>query len=376
MPVPTKNVITFTIPKDIHACSVDYVLRAMGTHSIMFNTVAVPSGEHITVKYWNDRPVLRIGGFECRADEITATWNRRFSRIFSLPANIHPADVKYIRESSNAVLTGLLCLLDDRFPVNPVGSARFHSNKLNQLRLAQVAGFQVPKTLISNSFDDIDSFLGAVGDACVKPYRTQGWKTDDGDLHSVTTRIDRTMKFDRASYEIAPHIFQQYIAKKAEYRLTVFGNYSAAIRIDTQALKGHSLTDWRFSPAYLAHLSPCDLPEPIVAAARRLLSMLGLRFGSFDIAETADGDYFFFEVNEAGQWLWKESHCPDCRMLQPFCEYLLSADDDFIWDRRRASAEFDVSTVYAAVERDGRYTALMSADFPDDAEFTANEQTT
>lgn len=121
-------------------------------------------------------------------------------------------------------------------------------------------------------------------------------------------------------------------------------------------------------------MEPCDLPDEVIRSLRRVLSMLGLRFGAFDIAETADGEYVFFEVNEAGQWLWQEIHCPECRILQPFCEFLLNASDNFYWDPSRNSIEYSAAEVCRYLEGDPRYNDQSSEKFPDEEVRVSDER--
>ena len=53
------------------------------------------------------------------------------------------------------------------------------------------------------------------------------------------------------------------------------------------------------------------------------MASLGLKFGCFDFIVTPDGEYVFLEVNEAGQFLWIEGHCPELKMLSEFCHFIL-----------------------------------------------------
>lgn len=194
----------------------------------------------------------------------------------------------------------------------------------------------------------------------MKGYYSQGWLTDEGIRHAITTRLSPKDLTDPAPCEIMPHIYQEYIRKKAEYRLTLFGGHACAVAIDSASLKGSAESDWRANVSYLDNLQLASLPDDVIGAARRLMTALGLRFGTMDIAETLDGDFVFFEVNEQGNWLWTENHCPDCVLLQPFCEYLASANDRYVWDPKRRSMELSANEVSKAIREDSRYKSLLS----------------
>lgn len=368
-----RDILIFVNCTESHACSVAHVLSELGHRPTIINTTKVPNGEHLSVDYRSDRPLLKAGAFCGTIDQVWSSWNRRFSRMYSLPGNLHPADRTHVRNSTHGVVNGILQLLDDRFPVNPIGAARITSNKLAQLEAARRVGFRIPRTLVSNRFDDISAFVSSTGDACVKAYYAQGWMTDEGAFQAVTTRIRSADLGDPAAHEVAPHFYQEYIRKKCEYRLTIFGQYAAVVRINSSELEGNAATDWRATPAYLDTLTVHALPESVIKAARQLLDLLGLRFGTLDIAETYDGDLVFFEVNEAGQWLWQELHCPDCRLLQPFCEYLIAADDGFRWDAKQFRPEFDAAAICKLLDDDPRFQ--VEEEYPDQVIHVADERT-
>jgi len=103
-----------------------------------------------------------------------------------------------------------------------------------------------------------------------------------------------------------PMIFQEYIEKKYEYRVTVVGREVYACRIDSQAAGGETAIDWRrynipTTPHFVA-----DLDQELQAKLVRLVHDLGLTFGAVDLVENPDGEFFFLEVNGMGQWLWIE----------------------------------------------------------------------
>lgn len=368
------STIIFTNNEDPHAFAVDYVLRQLGHSSHIVNTADIPNGQSITIKYGDGDPIIGGNGFTLRLGEVKSSWNRRNSRMFSMPSYAHPADFEYIRTNSAAMVSGFIALLDERFAVNPLSAVRIQSNKLLQLKAAQMSGIRIPRTIVSNNVGDITVFMSEVGSTCVKPYYTYGWKTNDGIRQAITARIDIGEIADPESFKIVPSIYQEYISKKAEYRLTIFGGFHSAVKIDSSSLKGLANVDWRADPSYLAFIIPAALPDNLVNRCRAILKTLGLRFGTFDIGETFDGEFVFFEVNEAGQWLWKELQCPDCKMLQPFCEYLISADDSYTWDNSRWSSEFSADVVTSAILEDERYKNMFGRPSPDQTSHLADER--
>ena len=92
------------------------------------------------------------------------------------------------------------------------------------------------------------------------------------------------------------------IPGSADLRVTVVGDelFAAAASLDdaTYAL------DIRFNPgiAYRPH----SLPGDVEASILRLMQSLRLEYGALDLRLTPDGQYVFFEINPAGQFLYVE----------------------------------------------------------------------
>jgi glutathione synthase/RimK-type ligase-like ATP-grasp enzyme len=49
-----------------------------------------------------------------------------------------------------------------------------------------------------------------------------------------------------------------------------------------------------------------ELPENLENQIRLLMRHLGLTYGCLDFIQTKDDEFYFLEVNPAGQWLWIE----------------------------------------------------------------------
>jgi len=86
--------------------------------------------------------------------------------------------------------------------------------------------------------------------------------------------------------------------------------YPAAIR----SVAGNGLVDFRMTVGD-AQLSSEVLPKAISDGLLALLERLGLVYGAIDMRRTPDGEYYFFEVNTAGEFLFIED-----RTGQPIAE--------------------------------------------------------
>ncbi|MBO0794500.1 MAG: hypothetical protein J2P36_26600, partial [Ktedonobacteraceae bacterium] len=70
-----------------------------------------------------------------------------------------------------------------------------------------------------------------------------------------------------------------------------------------EAPKGN--TDFRTDYPRLTH-TPYQLPAVLEQACINLVALLGLHYGAIDIIREKSGEYYFLEINPAGQYHWIE----------------------------------------------------------------------
>jgi glutathione synthase/RimK-type ligase-like ATP-grasp enzyme len=120
----------------------------------------------------------------------------------------------------------------------------------------------------------------------------------------------------------APVIFQEYI-EGVDLRITVIGNSIFAAEIDAQETSYP--VDMRMVIGE-AHIRPVELPPKVQKKILELQRRLGLYYGAIDMRRTPQGDYVFFEVNPAGQWLFVEERT-QLPISQAIADYLAEMDD-------------------------------------------------
>ena len=129
-----------------------------------------------------------------------------------------------------------------------------------------------------------------------KPFlaATQSWRE---------TRIIGPEDLERLDLvRFAPVIFQHYI-DGVDLRVTVVGEQVFAAEIDARG------TAYPFDMRMVigeAQVRPVELPRSVQDALLALQRRLGLDYGAIDLRRTDAGEFFFLEVNPAGQWLFVE----------------------------------------------------------------------
>lgn len=212
---------------------------------------------------------------------------------------------KFAQQESQEALSGLWRTLDCFWMSHP-DAINKASYKPWQLKVAQQIGFQVPISLISNSETIVRQFQKDCGGRIIaKPLYSGLMETAEGTKVIFSTPIDNMDLTDYSSIELAPVLFQEYIAKEIELRITVIGNSIFATEIDSQAVKAAE-HDWRRAAPSALRFRSVQLPAIIADNCIKLVSQLGLTFGAIDMIKTPSGKYVFLEVNPNGQWGWLE----------------------------------------------------------------------
>lgn len=186
--------------------------------------------------------------------------------------------------------------------VNPLTNHELTSYKPRQLKLAIEVGLSIPETVISNCIEDVAELFLRHASVIYKSLSSFVIPPD----HIIyTTKISKEelLKSER-SFKAAPGIFQEYVEKKHELRVTVVGEQVFVVSIDSQA-SSETATDWRrdqLRPMYEVN----ELSSQTLQSLRLFHEKAGLVYGAYDFIVTKDGREIFLECNPGGQWLWLE----------------------------------------------------------------------
>ena len=281
-------------------------MQRRGVPYFRFNTEDFPHATRTSLRFDSEgiSGDLATTKGTLRLEDIHSVWFRR--PLMPTPAReiVEPRARRFSCVESHEYIEGLWKTMDC-FWVSRPDRIRTAESKLLQLKVAQQLGFSIPKTLVTSDPDEAREFLAGTNKAVYKPLRQSRLEYEQGTMLVFTNvvRDFHASELERVKY--APCLFQEYVPKRLELRLTVFGTEVFATEIHSQATE-HAKDDWRRSPARALPHRTHALPHDVKARCIRLLKRLGLAFGAIDMVLTPQGEYVFLEINPNGQWAWIE----------------------------------------------------------------------
>ncbi|MEV2276531.1 ATP-grasp ribosomal peptide maturase [Nocardiopsis sp. NPDC049922] len=243
--------------------------------------------------------LLRLEQREVLLEEITSVYYRR-----PTPHRAHPSlpsgERRWSEREAVAGFGGVLTALGRPWVNHPNRNAAA-AHKPHQLAAAARAGLSVPESLITNITDAARHFTCARRETV---YKSMTGAPDTGGGTGPNTALYTTRVTEE---EITPgvaataHLFQTWVDKAYEVRITVVGPRLFAARIDAGSARAH--TDWRSDYRSLSYRL-VEPPRHVAVAVRRLMSDLHLTYGALDFVVTPEGRWVFLELNPNGQWGW------------------------------------------------------------------------
>ena len=232
--------------------------------------------------------------------EIKSIWFRRtkLPNFDSVPVEFQ----NFLLSEYDCFLKNIFEIMDAKWLSKPYNIYRAE-NKLYQLKLAKEIGFTIPKTLVTNNKEKIKDFYYESNSRIVlKPFYSSKVFHNNKSKFLFTNILKEEHLLNLEQFDLTPTIFQQYIEKEKEFRITVVGQNVFVASVNSQS-NVKTKVDWRKDDL---KFSKDILPPEIESKSIQMVKDLGLLFGAIDIIKGKDGEYYFLEINPNGQWVWIE----------------------------------------------------------------------
>ena len=310
-------------------------------HATTVEKAANDYGLKCSIHSWHEVPTLAAASFSINADrehsywrsarspsvqsvEPDVVWSRRFLDR-PLPEEAHKDDVDFIALQTRTFQRNWLygSLRNARW-INPPIAASAADCKMLQLSIAHQLGISLPSTLVSNDPQLIRDFYNqhANHGVIAKPLAWFLWHEGNELFIPYTSEVHKDNLRENLPMQMCPMIYQSQIRKDFELRITILGDEIIPAKLLSQTGDERTSVDTRDSTLPQdVKVEPYTLPKNIEEKLRALVKKLDLSFAQIDMAVTPLGEHIFFEVNEAGQWLWIEERCPDIKLLSRFISF-------------------------------------------------------
>jgi hypothetical protein len=321
-----EMILILTAPDDEHADHVASKLRERDACFVRFNPAQFPREAEISLSYspsGRENYILRVGEEQVDLNGLRAVWYRRPEPPVAHSEIGDDLVRDFAKQECKTFLQDLWNSLDCLWLPGPPSTDRQAQLKASQLKVAGELGFELPPTLITNSAADLLDFYNLHNGAIVSKLAGFSFSETVGATFSRYTELvtKRDIAYARA-VGYCPMIFQAYVPKRFELRITVVGRQVFAAEIHSQA-SNHTRHDWRRYDDYQTPYFPHELPRDLELRCVRLVEQLGLCYGAIDMVLAPDGRYVFLEINPNGQYLWIEEET-GLPISDAICELLIT----------------------------------------------------
>lgn len=304
-----SRVLIFTNELDTTVDLVLSELVSFGAEGVRWNTENFPTASSLAMDPYESFAVITDSGRHFNLSEGFAVYVRRPEAArYRGEIQIESTHERFARAESTAAMAEVYDLLRehaDRWIGDPKVT-KAAEGKLAQIRAAASIGFEVPRTLLCNSPEAASDFIAkSDGPVVAKTIRSPLVDMNNGLLAytHMLTNDDLNLLQD---LNLAPVIFQNYIEKSFEVRVTCVGNTFVPVAIYSQAVAGARF-DWRrVNYTDLQH-ELIDMPLEITNRCEAYLRHFDLNFGAFDFIVKPSGQWVFLECNPNGEWAWMQA---------------------------------------------------------------------
>ena len=287
---------------DPHVAKIYSLLKKKGEHPIVLNPF---KGSENSISCTYDSLSIQINAQDNTVEikRIKSVWWRLKPNLTSIPKTQEEFErTKFLHREWQLTLEPLKYFLNECFWINRRETDALCRNKPYQLHMAKEEGFKIPKGIISNNSNDVQKRISGFKQVVYKPLSYYIVPPDRILYSSIMTKDE--VKQKSQNIEQAPCIFQEYIDKDFELRITIVGKKVFPIKIQSQ--QNHATKfDWRKDQINVDY-EIFDLPDKIEQKLLHLHQKFEVFFGAYDFIVDPQGEYYFLEVNPAGQWLWME----------------------------------------------------------------------
>ncbi|QQZ58951.1 hypothetical protein JI735_19680 [Paenibacillus sonchi] len=238
----------FSIHDDFHAYIIsDALKKGFNTKAYIFEVDQVAGDEGLSFyadkNKYNNMYLTDNNKEAINIRDLDKIWWRRRSKNQLISSQIENESHKdFINiETFEALMGGITNVFEGEW-INGIHETETATNKLIQMKTAELCGFNLPKTIVTQSKTDLLNFVNEINTSLIiKPMR--GTRTTT--LRAM--KIDKSDLKDDLDITMCPTMYQEYIEGTRHFRVHCFGNEITTVLIETEEVDWRILRNCKFS---------------------------------------------------------------------------------------------------------------------------------
>jgi len=286
---------------DPHIQGITKELKKIREKFVVLDSFSSTDNFHVKFSKGISEGAIQINSKLINLENVKSIWNTSPLRI-KLSPSLKKETINFVRAEWTEGIHSLWNSIDTKW-VNHPESILNAVNRLKLLQLGTKTGLKTPKTIVTNNPDTLRNFFEECnGNIIAKTLHSSEGLPEDKMI--FTTKISKKDLKMAKQLKYAPCMFQEYIPKDTEFRVTIIGKkiHSAEIQSQKSEKTKH---DWRqYDDFKNTPYTKSELPKKVSNSLLKLMKILNLEFGAADLIKTPDNDFVFLEVNPNGRWWW------------------------------------------------------------------------
>lgn len=242
-------------------------------------------------------------------DNVNSVWYRR-PQPLKLPEGrrFEKGEQAHTLSEWSAAIEGFLSHIPTHYWINHPRNNASASSKLEQLSRAKKFGLTIPRTLVTQFFQEVIQFWTECnGKIVIKPishgYIERDNPQEDTVIFTNEFTLDK-LKENREVLYLCPTLFQEKVKKICDVRVNVIDNEVIATAIYASERDKLQTIDIRRNNMQYVRYKSIKLPYSLKISLLDICRSYNLRFAAIDMAVDTDYKWLFFEINPNGQWAW------------------------------------------------------------------------
>jgi len=249
--------------------------------------------------------------------EITSLWYRRpYKGIEDFYRPIVEGKSVFLKNICNKQLKSHYTILKDlivEFNSKKKVLGSYNITGLNKpivLMQAKKHGLNIPKTLITNSYNDLISFFKSNNNKIIcKALHECIFSFSPEKKYGYIERTNLLEDINMIPLMFAPSLFQEYIEKEFEVRVVYLDTKIYSMCIFSQGNNKTEIDFRNYDSRRPNRMIPYLLDQETERKIQNLMKDIGLNMGSIDLIKARNGKFYFLEINPVGQYDFVSYHC-------------------------------------------------------------------